>query len=115
MPKQMTLRRLEMAETRINYASHASGKDIQNRDSILGEILRAVTFLVFWPGGGRHSARSQNLAKYRILIFRYPFPTHVMRSWYEFQPFPTVGGSFVWAWPAHIVPMAATKLGFSLR
>ena len=28
----------------------------------------AVTFSVFWPGGGRHSARSQNLTVYRVAI-----------------------------------------------
>ena len=46
MPKQMTLRRLEMAETRTNYAPHVSGKHIQNRDSIHCQILQAATFSV---------------------------------------------------------------------
>ena len=59
MPKQMTVRRLEIAETRTNYALQVSGKDIItkfDKDSIHGEILRAVILLAFSAGDIR-SAR----------------------------------------------------------
>ena len=44
--------RLEMAETRTNYAPHVSGKDITSKDSIHGETLRAVTFQLFGLAAG---------------------------------------------------------------
>ena len=60
MPKQMTFRRLKMAETCTNYASHVSGKDIQNRNSILGQILRARRMTP--------AARPKHRKSYRVIL-----------------------------------------------
>ena len=44
---------VEVAETRTNYAPHVSGKDIQNRNSMYGQIFPICDLFGVWPGGGR--------------------------------------------------------------
>ena len=68
MPRQMTLQRLEMAQTRTNYASHVSGKDILIRNSVQGENVRARRMTPAARPKHRKNHRSRTLTVYRVSI-----------------------------------------------